>query len=572
MFSWGGTLGAEDLLLEGNGESGLSLQDAEVTMNGGTIRDNGTYGILAFGSTLTMTGSEVLGTGPENQSGYGVYASSSELVASDCVIGENRGMALRALDSRISLERSAVVDSRTIDELGYGYGLLLSDDSALEASDSVISGHNAVGLVVMNSTATLRDCEVLDTLPDLSAGVGYGIQLVEGAELSATTSTLQGHHGIALVLSAATATLDDCQVLDTREGPEIATFGIWSHDGSSLEATDCTVRGNAVCGMGVWDSDVSLYRGEVSDTFVRSDGSCGYGLNVGSGTTLEMVDTIMEGNSSAAIVAMFSPTVLTLDGVRVSRTHRSPENGLGVGIVVQEDAAIDASDVVVESNQGPGLYVAGAVVECASCTFSDNELAGVVVQSGGSLVLDQAVIEGNRTSVTGGGVGVFVSDFYQQNSLLLQSSTVRDNEMGAVLLQGPGSHQLLDNQLSGGDGMTANPGSWGHGDAIFVTHGADGSSSSPWSDEQQDGLLVRDNVITDSMGAGVFLDGASATLSGNAYEGNTIDLVRQACGEAQAPSGLDEEDLGSTELCPDYDYLVHELVMSPFLEEVQAEF
>ena len=86
-----------------------------------------------------------------------------------------------------------------------------------------------------------------------------------------------------------------------------------------------------------------------------------------------------------------------------------------------------------------------------------------------------------------------------------------------------------------------------------------------------EGLLLQDNTLTDSTGAGVCLDGVSATLSGNTYEGNTTDLVRQACGEAEAPEGLDDEPISTTELCPDYDYLTQALELTVYLDEAAVE-
>ena len=64
----------------------------------------------------------------------------------------------------------------------------------------------------------------------------------------------------------------------------------------------------------------------------------------------------------------------------------------------------------------------------------------------------------------------------------------------------------------------------------------------------------------------------SATLWGNTYDGNTTDLVRQACGEASAPDGFDDESLGTTELCPDYDYLTQTLEYTVYFEESHVEF
>ena len=89
-----------------------------------------------------------------------------------------------------------------------------------------------------------------------------------------------------------------------------------------------------------------------------------------------------------------------------------------------------------------------------------------------------------------------------------------------------------------------------------------------WDEEEQVGLLLQDNSFTD--GAGIFLDGVTATLSGNTYEGNDTDLVRQGCDLSDSPEGLDDEALTSTEQCPDYDYLAQDPTYSYYLSEPEA--
>ena len=65
---------------------------------------------------------------------------------------------------------------------------------------------------------------------------------------------------------------------------------------------------------------------------------------------------------------------------------------------------------------------------------------------------------------------------------------------------------------------------------------------------------MEDNQLLDSQGAGLFLDDASASLAGNSYADNTVDLVVQGSGCDTPPQGYEEEILGSSELCPIYDY------------------
>ncbi len=68
------------------------------------------------------------------------------------------------------------------------------------------------------------------------------------------------------------------------------------------------------------------------------------------------------------------------------------------------------------------------------------------------------------------------------------------------------------------------------------------------------GLLLEDNALLDGLGAGLFLDNASATLSGNSYADNAVDLVTQGADCATPPGGYETEGIGSAELCPAYDY------------------
>ncbi len=68
------------------------------------------------------------------------------------------------------------------------------------------------------------------------------------------------------------------------------------------------------------------------------------------------------------------------------------------------------------------------------------------------------------------------------------------------------------------------------------------------------GLLLENNELLDGRGAGLFLDHASATLSGNSYADNAVDLVTQGADGETPPDGYGDEILGSAELCPISDY------------------
>ena len=74
------------------------------------------------------------------------------------------------------------------------------------------------------------------------------------------------------------------------------------------------------------------------------------------------------------------------------------------------------------------------------------------------------------------------------------------------------------------------------------------------------------NRFLANAGAGVFLDGASATLSGNVYEGSGLDLVRQRCSLAESPETTGDGH-STTDICPTYDYLTRDFSLGLYVEE-----
>ncbi len=84
-------------------------------------------------------------------------------------------------------------------------------------------------------------------------------------------------------------------------------------------------------------------------------------------------------------------------------------------------------------------------------------------------------------------------------------------------------------------------------------------------------MLLEDNELLDGLGAGLFLDGASATLSGNIYANNAADLVSQGADCSTPPVGYEAEAFSTVELCPAYDYATcgDEFVL--FLELAEPE-
>ncbi|MDP6932695.1 MAG: right-handed parallel beta-helix repeat-containing protein, partial [Myxococcota bacterium] len=345
-----------------------------------------------------------------------------------------------------------------------------------------------------------------------------------------------------------------------------------------LEATDCLVQGSHQMGVYVEDSTATIDLVRILDTQTNTAGEGGRGIDAWN-SSLVATDCLVQANHGIGL--MLHESDATLEGVQILETRRDTIGSTAFGLVSQLNATVVATGLEVRDTAGPALYViVDALLDCTDCSLTDNAFAGAVVQAGGNLVLRESLIEGTASGGnTGAGQGVFVSDLGWDAivdgrqlglpTFSMLASSIRDNEMGAVYIKGAGAYQLTGNSLSGGPGLDLESGPWPHGDAVFVTAGD--KVPAAWDEEEQVGLLLEGNTFSDSAGAGIFLDGASATLSDNTYEGNNSDLIRQSCGEAEAPDGLDDEPLSTTELCPEYDYLTRDVVLMAYLVESEAE-
>jgi hypothetical protein len=183
---------------------------------------------------------------------------------------------------------------------------------------------------------------------------------------------------------------------------------------------------------------------------------------------------------------------------------------------------------------------------------------------------------------SGGGYGVYVdadpepypgwgeyADNPDFRGLVLEDGTaITEHELAGVYLGAPGSYISTDCELSGAGTGKASAGIWWHGDAVVATGGVQ-----PWDTLSETGLLLQHNTLKDAGGAGLFLDGATATLSGNSWSNNSVDIVQQSCeGDLASPVGMSTEMLNSQDICPEYDYVLFHDQYTILLNEPVVEY
>ncbi len=504
-------LGTQQSAALGFGVGVLLNAGAQATLEHCRIEDSAATGLTALGagSGATVLDSEIRGTLPTER-----HPASAALM-----VGEGASLAL---------ERSLVEDNTGLGVWGYG-------------SDTSVS---------------MVEVEIGDTRPDDDGWGGRGLEIASGASLLASACTVRGSTGIAVFIAGAgtSATLDDSTLEGTSPDHTGAFgYGVEVQQQAQLHATGLTITDNTAVGLLVshQGTHATLADSEIRDTRLGGDDRGGHAIWVSLGATLDVSDGHLEGNLNTALVARDGGTQVTLDDTTITGTGYGGVFMMGGGAASVDGAAITATDAEIRDNRGPGLQTIGlgAALSCTRCTLADNDFAGALVILDAAMELSECAIEGTGVQENlGGGVGLYAGPFEDGHppSLLLDASTLRDNPIAGAWFGGQGSYQLTGNTIHGGEG-------WSRGtltqcgDAVYAGGGVqawDGSS----------GLWLSDNDLVEGLTAGLFLDDASATVQGNRYAENQVDIVQQGLACELGPEGWTSEPLRSTELCPTYDY------------------
>ncbi len=549
-----------------NGELGYGIQ----AHSGGSleavtcqIRRNVAVGVSAAdaGTSVTLRESSIEDTQPNEDGRYGLGAQVTEgasLHAECCEVTGNARMGLAAYHSGsvVTLLDTNIEDTLA-DEDGYGYGITVQDGASLTAEACSIQGNTGVGLSALErgTSVTLRETAIEGTQPNERIDFGYGISVQDGASLDAEACEVRGNTALGLIANDAGTSVSLRETtIEATEPMEngLGGYGIEVYESASLYAEACVIRGNS--GEGVFaqhsGTSVTLRDTSVEDTLPLKSGGHGAGIEIRGGASLDARGCEIRGNTGTGVVASEQGTSAILSDTKIAATMPGEIYTVGLGLVAQLSASVVATDIEASSNEGPGFY---AVLEdtylaCSGCVSRDNQFAGAIVADRASLVLVESLIEGTAEQENlGGGVGIYADPRQGGHpSLTITDSTIQDNAIAGVWLTEQGSYSLSRNSIHGGEGWTRE-GLSKCGDAVYARGGVtawDGSS----------GLLLESNEILDGLGAGVFLDDATATLSSNSYVDNAVDLVVQGSDCATAPDGYENEAIGTAQLCPAYDY------------------
>jgi len=536
----------------------VDARSYEVEVSGVTVSGSHYPGVLVRSGTMTIRDSAVVESEYMGVVAYqaGIYATA--LAMEGCEVRGNAALGVLAYGSgtSVTLREITIEDTQPDKNGALGYGIFAYDGASLDAEVCEARRNTGVGVSAYHSgtSVTLRETIIEHTQPDRN-GFGYGVEVLDGASLDAEACAVRWNTATGVDAShfGTSVTLRETTVEDNQPDKNGAFgYGIYVSDGASLDARACEVRRNTGAGVTAYDpgTSVTLRETTIEDNQPGKNGGYGYGIEVQLGASLKAEACEVGGNTAVGVAASHFGTSLTLQDTRIASTTQGEFQTVGIGVVAQNSASVVATDIEISSNEGPGLYVFNerSLLSCSNCAIRDNQFAGAVVVWDATLEIADSVIEGTTEQENiGGGVGIYAAPWSAgPPSLALTDTTTRDNPIAGVWLSGRGSYSLSGNTIHGGEGWSRK-GLTKCGDAVYARDGAttwDGSS----------GLMLEDNEFLDGLGAGLFLDNASAALSGNSYGNNAVDLIMQGGDCEEPPDGYDDEALGSAELCPAYDY------------------
>ncbi len=579
-----GNVRIRDCTVDGNEYIGIAAvqlgsQATALSVESCDVQGNALGGILAYdpGTSVTLHDTIIQDTQPAEDGVAGIWVfGGASLTMESCEVVGNSGLGLVAIDSdtSVSLGETAFRDTQPSGDDEPGMAILAYSGASLAMESCEVVENASVGVTVhgTGTTASLREVIVRDTLLSEDGVFGDGIMVYGAASLVAEACVVEGNPrgGLSISESGTTVILLDTTVQGAH--PEVSAghtgYGIQVMEGASFTAESCEVAGSQL-GVVAFDSGtaVTLSETTIRDTVPDDSGKFGYGIEIRSGASLAMESCDVLGSTHAGVVVSDSGSSATIEDSTIAFTKRGEIYTVGMGIGVQPNAVIEASELVLSSNEGPGILLAGegASLTCVNCSLSDNEFAGAVVAWESSLALENSTVEGTIADENvGGGVGIYAEALGGgPPTLSITNTTIQQNPVAGIWLSGQGAYSLSNNVIHGGDGWIRESLSK-CGDAVYAREGVtawDGGS----------GLLLQNNELLHGLGAGLLLDNSSATLSGNSYADNAVDLVTQGTDCATPPDGYQDEAIGSAELCPSYDYATCGDEFSLYLELVEPK-
>lgn len=492
------------LVFAANGPSDVRVTDTTITGVGA----DATVGVYAQGdATVTLDGVDISGMNS------GVYASGADMVLKDCTLhdlsGGQSGVGAAADEAGgLTIEGGeiaalagtavSVYGNASLEATGVSIHDITAASSGTAAGVSCDGGnalltgldlHDIVGAGVLvggGCAATVTDC-VVEGLVATDSGLGWALGAVdtEGVltQLDVKNTTVTGCEGDGLMVVGTLA--------------EATASGL-TFSGNEAPATNPDLAAAAV---------VATLGGRlvVDDVYVVEQ--------VGSAVLVDGEGTDEDPENAAEIVA----SGLTVDDLVPYADH--PAAGfvaVRAGSFTCEDCAFsDAGDVTG--------YVDGGSVTLSGGEYTAGTTAGLVVQGGGALVVDDVTVD-----ATGSPFGVLGDGRSEASTLSIDGGEFGSATRADVYLLGAGAWRL-----TGANYVDAVGSDYGStvldGAGVLAAEG-----TTPWDDTLGTGLWIDGGTFSGNAGPAVLLVDASALVCDLSFSDDGADaVVQEACVSAE---------------------------------------
>lgn len=317
---------------------------------------------------LALEGSIVTGTRADTVAdrGYGIAVESgANAELRSCALVDNTAAGLAAIDpgSRVTIARTAVLDTKPTGEGRLGRGVSIESGASATITQSAIVKNLDIGISARGAgaTATIDETVVRETEPQASNGFhGRGVEAGSGAKIVLSrTSILQNRSvGVLAISQGSSAEVVDSWIADTTadgspEGPGRAAT---AQGGASLSLTGVWAQRSTQIGVLVAAGSTLAVKSSIVDSTSTSEEVFGHGIFAFDGSLATMTDDVVRDNRGVGV--FFAGSRGTMRSTHVLSN--------AVGIHVQDGSTLSEAETV------PDDPPEGSVVVSSDSEFTGN--------------------------------------------------------------------------------------------------------------------------------------------------------------------------------------------------------
>ncbi len=303
--------------------AGVIVESGSLRLEGVIIDSATSYGVLAAGGALAAARLLVTGTRPDmaGDAGFGITVQDAEVTLEDVVVEANQTFGLTIIGGSGVTARRLVARAQ-VPAADTATGIALDGTAALVAEDVWVEDARGVAIGVSGSASATFDGLVVRNVRAEGERMGFALACIGDAELTVRRAWLTDAQGTAVnMIGRGRLHLEDTVIDEIVAPPDTPGWGLGAavQDLGTLVLDRVLVRhaqSAAVAVVGTSATEVGDLRLEARDVTLldsRSEGVAGLGLYVVRNADAEMERVRIERTTHAAIVLSEGARLIATD-------------------------------------------------------------------------------------------------------------------------------------------------------------------------------------------------------------------------------------------------------------------